>query len=611
MTWICGYFGQEAPGLLSGMAARLSHRKAIGAQRANLMLGEGQVCEIAVGIPPWWKRRSPRCDSVGQAMYGYSGAIFNLPDPMVEFIPEMRGSAVDALSTLEGAYVFAFATEREFYMSRDHAGVKAVYWTQHSQRSLFACEIKALFADPLVERSLRTAAIPEYFTFSYVPGENTMFRNIYELQPGCVLKLSRDGSEILRHFQFETLESLTDGSPAEAYGEELRGRLESSVAEACALTEEPPAVFLSGGVDSSAVLAVTAHLLPHKRIKTFSIHFGEDYANENQFVSMMVDRYNTDHTWLEVRPCDFLERIPHIFWCLDDPIGDPITVPNFLISEAASREVATVLNGEGGDPCFGGPKNIPMMLTQLYGPTDQSHDWLERECLASYRKCFQNLEDLFDPAVLRETGGVDALTAVITPFLTADKPRSFLNKLMAMNIRLKGANLILVKVDKMTSANGLLALPPLFSKSVIEFSMQCPPTHKLTGSTEKSVLKHAVADIVPSPIIERSKSGMMTPVRFWFRDEMAAYAKRVLSRKRLKRLGFFNVDYVRRLLKYDLEDAAGSRYGLKLWMLMTFVIWHERMIESSGALWEDLPTSKSIGSRLKLSRFAGGRLWKR
>ena len=197
---------------------------------------------------------------------------------------------------------------------------------------------------------------------------------------------------------------------------------------------------------------------------------------------------------------------------------------------------------------------------------------------------FQRSQGVALSDVLRQTGGEEALLSIVRPFFRGAAPREYLNKLMSMNIRLKGANLILVKVDKMSSANGVLALAPLFSKRIILSSMACPPQLKLVGSVEKGVLKQAVRDLVPAPIIERPKSGMMVPVRFWFRGEMSRYAKKVLSKRNLRKVGLFNPDYVRRLLTYDKSEIHSARFGLKLWMLVTFMLWYEQMIErpSSG-----------------------------
>ena len=295
----------------------------------------------------------------------------------------------------------------------------------HKDRLVFASEIKALFVDPLVERKMRRSALPEYLTFSFVPGPKTMFENIFELQPGSILKFVRDEHSIRRHFVFERLEQTSNGMGIESYGEMLRNELEASVLAATQLCAEPPAVFLSGGIDSSSVLAMTARHYPGARIRTYSIHFGPDYANENEYVSMMVEKYNTDHHWVEIKPRNFMQRMRSIFWRLDDPIGDPITVPNFIMAEEAAKKGSVVLNGEGGDPCFGGPKNLPMMLGQIYGPIEEDPSWLEKEYLRSFRKCYEDLEQIIDPGILKESGGHDALASIISPFLRTDAHTEF------------------------------------------------------------------------------------------------------------------------------------------------------------------------------------------
>lgn len=594
MGCLFGYCGRPAQGLLERMQSALAHRCADGWERVSLAIGSDRVMEIGRGLPPWSQGPQVAMDEQRRLAMGFSGVVFNR-----EEVNRRYGSAdgtgllsafgdhpSEVLETLEGCFTLAAARDDRVFLVRDPSGIKALYWTLHKDRLVFAVEIKGLFADPLVQRSLRIAALPEYLTFSFVPGEGTMFESVSELQPGTILTYHAGRVVTRRHFLFERLEPDGDSRrPPRRYANAVRDALERSVAECCRVSDRPPSVFVSGGIDSSAVLAVAARRFDGSPLKTFSVHFGSEYANENSFVRLMVERYRTDHTWLEIRPEKFLGRMREIMRVLDDPIGDPITVPNFLLAEAASRVSPVVLNGEGGDPCFGGPKNIPMMLAGLYGaPAGKpGGKWMEWNYLHSFRKCFSDLGRILDPAVLKESGGEDALLAVITPFLEANPPAALLNKLMAMNIRLKGANLILVKVDKMTSANSVLAMPPLFSKRMVETSMACPPEIKLVGNVEKSVLKRAVEDIVPAPIVMRPKSGMMVPVRFWFRDEMRRYAKQVLARPHLKRVGFFNVDYATKLLDYERTEIEGSHHGLKLWMLVTFMLWYEQMIESPWA----------------------------
>lgn len=585
MGCLFGYCGLPEKRLLDKMAKLLNHRCKKGWEKSAMKISDDFIVEIGRGLPPWSSETHTAEIPEQDIIFGYSGVFFNQENNAQTLIPEFTENPEKKLESLEGAFVSALSCGKEMMLIRDPAGIKVIYWTVHNDRLVFASEIKALFADKKVPKTMRTAALPEYLTFSYIPGEQTMFENIYELQPGTILKYKNRKTSIHRHFTFEDLEQPKESRQNdEFYIHNLRNCLENSVKECCNLSsnlsERPPAVFLSGGIDSSTVLALAAPLFPEQRLKTFSIHFGPGYANENEFVSMMTERYNTEHTWLEIKPSKFIKRMRDIIWKLDDPIGDPITVPNFLMSEAASKVSNIVLNGEGGDPCFGGPKNLAMLMAKVYGPLpgEIRKNWLERNYLYSYKKCFPDLSQLLNLDLLKESGWDENLCSIITPFFNAHKPGNFINKLMTANIRLKGANLILVKVDKMTSANGVLALAPLFSKQVIEQSMCCPPELKLMGNIEKGVLKKAVADILPSPIVWRPKSGMMVPVRFWLRKEMRSYAQKVLSRRKLKKLGFFNVDYVRKIMDYDKTEVTGNRFGLKLWMLITFVLWYEQMV---------------------------------
>ena len=414
MGCLFGYYGTPVEGLLDRMAQRLSHRCKRGWERVSIDTAAGQRVEIGHGIPPWSDAGRVWSSASLSSAFGYSGVIFNLekifpsspdkidpvrgPSPPDSFFPASLAHDPDAcLEALEGSFVAALATADGLRLIRDSSGIKALYWTAHRERIIFASEIKALFADDLVHRRMRISALPEYLTFSFVPSRMTMFEDVEELQPGHILRYHEGGVSTRRYFTFEDHEwNGEDGLSPEFYASSVRSDLEESVKECLAATDQLPAVNLSGGIDSSAVLAVAASQRPDHAFKTFSVHFGSGYANENQFVSLMVDRYHTDHTWLEVKPAKFLKRMKQIIWILDDPIGDPVTVPNFLLAEAAGSAGNVVLNGEGGDPCFGGPKNIPMLLAALYGPEDgaNSDGWLERSYLQSFKKCFSDLKAL-------------------------------------------------------------------------------------------------------------------------------------------------------------------------------------------------------------------------
>ncbi len=590
MGCIFGYCGGKKQGLMEGMSSILNHRQGQGFEYAVGSAG-GMVAEIGRGIPARSGRSNIYIDKEQGVAFGHSGVLFKKGSTAAPHLDIAKSPEVK-LANLEGAFAGVFVNADEVFLIRDHAGVKALYWTLHQGCLIFASEVKALFAGSHIEKKMRPEAVTQYLSFSFIPQEHTMFEDIFELQPGHMLRFKNGAVHVTRTFRFEEYEfdgeqqktsSPKDAGTIDEYAASLRKTLEDSVDDCINVSGSPPGVFVSGGIDSSAVLALAAGRFPGQRLKTWSVHFGSKYPNENMYIEMITKMYNTDHTYLEIKPSQFAKRLRRIFWLLDDPIGDPVTAPNFLMSEAAGKECGIILNGEGGDPCFGGPKNIPMLMSLIYGATPGNNGrHLEDAYLHSYKRCFDDLERMLMPDFYKAAGGRDALYSILTPFFNGNGNgtpplKSFMNRLMSMNIRLKGGNLILVKVDKMSSANGVLALPPLFSKNVIIESMACPPGFKMDGSIEKQALKKAVQDIVPRPIIERPKSGMMVPVKFWLRKELKRTAKKALSKKKIKDAGIFNPDYIENLLKYGRSEPTGARLGLKLWMLMTFTLWHETM----------------------------------
>lgn len=584
MGCLFGYCGPPAPGLLEAMAQRLVHRCHSGWEKTQLTLKNNETVEVGHGISSW--QSHSQVAATQQTLLAYAGVLFNLPadsiTPLPQHIDEIKNTFTGAFTL---AYAAAGADKQKpgFYLLRDHAGIKVIYWTICQNRLLFASEIKALFADTAMPRRLRPGALLEYLSFSFVPGSATMFENIHELQPGTLLGYQDGQVTLKRHFQFEQQEAdVVQSEPSLDFVTATRSALETSVQECCESVAATPGIFISGGLDSSSVLAVACRQQSAQKLPTFSVHFGAEYPNENEFIRLITERYQTEHHWLEIRPEQFLPKLREVIWRLDDPIGDPVALPNYLMAQAAARITPLILNGEGGDPCLGGPKNIPMLLTQLYGPAPQesSVNWLEQQYLRSFQRCYEDLQQLIDPDILRQAGGIESLETILQPFFQTARPRHFLNQLMATNIRLKGANLILVKVDKMTSAHDVLALAPLFSKRIIELSMACPVSLKLVGSSEKYILKQAVKDIVPEAIINRPKSGMRVPVSFWLRGELRQYAEHLLSKPALQQTGLFQPDYVRRLLDFERAGVPGQRHGLKLWMLITFALWYEQMIEN-------------------------------
>lgn len=483
---------------------------------------------------------------------------------------------------LAGAYAFCvWDRDREtLWLVRDRVGIETLYYSTEGAVRYAGARVADVARGTGGE--VDAVAVRDYLCCAFVPGERTMWRAVREVRPGTILRLP-DG-DATAYWRVE--ERVADERmPLEFYGARLRATLEQVVRD-CLPVGEPVGVYLSGGLDSGCITALAARLHAEP-VHSYSIHFGAECPNELEFSALVAEHCRTTHHVIEITPDAMWDLLPETMAHLDDPIGDPLTVPNLILGRAAKPTVNSILNGEGGDPCFGGPKNQPMLLTQLYRPSfaqrarGQRDGQDERDddgqssnappdhvaaYLASFQKCATDL-----PRLLR--GEVwERVQAEASVFADAfDSPGSYLNNLMFVNTRFKGADHILTKVSNLTRAVGLRGRSPLFDDRIVELSLEIPPEYKLEGAREKAVLKAAVADLLPSRILERPKSGMMVPVQRWFRERWHRRARALLLSRHARTRHFFNRDVVRDWLDY--RGDVWARYGVKLWLLVSLELW--------------------------------------
>ena len=585
MGALCGYVGSQAGDkpIVSLMAAKLAHRGT--SNVAKNVWANGQIA-----YRPQYSSLPKLKTAAGILVDGdlsicVCGFVLDkngLPQTKEALLSGYRAHGIGWVSKLRGSFVAVVADGKDTYLIRDASGVRTLYYSSFEGRVYFAVEPKGILAVPGMPRRIRPASLAQYLTFSFIPGSNTMLEDIFEVPAGHYVHIdSKLRAHTKRYFFFEKNEFNPDAPDTDE--SEWVARFSSAFSNAVSETlpdKEECGVFLSGGIDSSVVVAELAKRTTTP-LKTYAIHFGRNYPNELDFARAVADHCKTDHTEFEVQPKNFLPRLRKIIWHLDDPIGDPITVPNFAIAERASQDVRWVYNGEGGDPCFGGPKNIFMMLHHWYGGIERGENFREKMYLSSYRRGYEEIPRLLSPEILSDIDEKRDLESVLTPFFNTDAPRSFLNKLMAINIQLKGSHLILPKVDRMMGAWRLTPFAPLFDPRILELSFAMPGTMKVRSGIEKWVLKRAFENQLPQSIIERPKSGMRVPVHFWFKKEMRRYAKDILSPRNVKRAGLFNPDRVAQILKYDTVEGPG-RYGLRLWMLVTLEMWRRIVVEGES-----------------------------
>lgn len=469
-----------------------------------------------------------------------------------------------SLSLLQGMFAFVVWDEMQqsLLLVRDRVGARTLYYSTAGTTRWIAPRLRTL--KEKLSPTIDPVALRDYLCCAFVPGERTMWQGIREVRPGTIVRLS--DNEVITYWQIE--ERITEAEqPLEWHARRLRTLLDEVIAESLP-HDEAVGCYLSGGLDSSLVAALAKKLHTHP-VHTYSIHFGSATPNELEFSSLVASHCQTEHHIIEITPQQMWDLHAEAMALLDDPIGDPLTVPNLILGRIAKQNVNVILNGEGGDPCFGGPKNQPMLLTNLYHSTHSLAEHapdLVSAYLASYQKCSTDLPRLLKPEVWK---AVKDEPCVFEPELFG--AGSYLNRLMFINTKFKGADHILTKVSNLTRACGLEGRSPLFDQRVVERSLTIPPEYKLSGATEKAVLKAAVQDVLPETILQRPKSGMMVPVQYWFRKLWPKQARALLLHRKARVREFLNPQLVDDWLQY--RGDTWSRYGVKLWLLVSLELW--------------------------------------
>jgi asparagine synthase (glutamine-hydrolysing) len=469
-----------------------------------------------------------------------------------------RRLGATGLRSAEGMFVLAISDGADVVLIRDAVGARTAFYARSPGGWTVSTSLRALREG----RGLNLAAVRSFLTFAYLPGAETLIDGVRELLPGRCLRLSPDGGAH-EEVYWEPVEGAYEGEPVQR----LRTLLEEATARRLP-TAGPAAVLLSGGVDSSLVTALAAKLHDHP-VHTYSISFGTDLPNELAYSGLVAAHCHTRHQVLDVSGTAVASRLAETVALLDSPVGDPLTVPNLMLAEAVAADgLDVVLNGEGGDPVFGGPKNLPMLIFELHR-TDSAPEARASAYLRSYRKCLADLPVLLAPDVLDALRDAPPLERFVAPYLADDGMSALLNRLLHVNLRTKGAHHILTKVERLTAARGLQGRSPLFDRAVIDHAFAVPPTLKLAGTVEKWILKEAVRDLLPHTIVDRPKSGMRVPVQQWLAGPLRDLTHEVLLGRGGS--GLFRPETIRSWVRR--EGTLLPRQGGKLWLVLTLELW--------------------------------------
>jgi asparagine synthase (glutamine-hydrolysing) len=499
---------------------------------------------------------------------------------------------------------------RRLILARDRIGEKPLYWAHTRSGFLFGSEIKALFAWPRMVRSPDLAAIDHYLTLQYVPAPQTAFAGIRKLPAAHYLIVepnSLGASEIPEPVRYWQLSPRRAGSSL-PHPEELRRELLARLEEAVRLrllSDVPLGAFLSGGVDSSAVVAMMARA-GGGRIKTFSIGFAAKEYDETRYARVVAERFGTDHEERVVEP-DAVAVLPRLVWHYGEPFADPSAVPTWYVAELARRKVTVALTGDGGDECFlGYPRYRAMRyldrldrlppwsreglgrLLSLIPPRLQRRfktPRIQSALLASRSSPAERYAPTiaFFAADGKAEGYGDAMRG-----LGADSALDLLDPYFraAPNL-VAGANLadiatylpddLLVKVDIAGMAHGLEARAPLLDHELMEWATALPDAVKMPGGRTKALFKSAMEPYLPPPIVHRAKRGFGCPIDRWFRAELKDLAYDTLLAQSARQRGLFRPDYVRRLL--DQHCRLEADHHNRLWALLMLELWFRMWID--------------------------------
>ncbi len=632
MCGICGYIdllNRPVPvNRIRSMCAALAAR---GPDDAGVHLGEDHAAGIHVGLGH--RRLSiidlssaahqPMANEDGTIWLTYNGEIYNYRElrrglearghrfrsnsdtEVVIHLYEEEG--VEAVKRLNGMFAFGLwdKNRERLWLCRDRMGINPLVYSWDGARLLFASEIKALLADPTVDKQLDREALALYLAFNYVPAPLTMFKEIRKLEPGCSLVLENGSLAASRYWSLP--QSTGNTEPVDI--NRLQRRLVDALSEAvagCMLADVPVGAFLSGGLDSGIVVALMARA-SSRPVQTFTIGFADDgLFDETGRARRVADMYGTEHHEFRIRQRDMLDVMPEVLGALDEPFADSSAIPTYLVSRETRRHVKVALSGDGGDELFAGYRSylgeywrarylmVPALLREsivepVIAALPDSRETRIGEILRRAKKFFRSTRGPFDerllalkevcPAPTRQrllaggNNGTDPALAWVRHLLGRSSGDA-VNRMLCTDLIDSLPGDMLTKVDLMSMANSLEVRVPMLDHRVVEVALRIPGGWKIRRGITKHILKETFEQLLPDGHTRLPKSGFEVPISRWLRTDLRFLISGYLSEERIRGQGLFEFAVVQDLVDRHLRRESDTAWVL--WNLIVFQKWHER-----------------------------------
>ncbi|MBZ8134261.1 asparagine synthase (glutamine-hydrolyzing) [Afifella sp. IM 167] len=641
MCGIAGFFdlaaktrGEDLSSQLLAMTDAIAHRGPDGSgafvdPEAGIGLGHRRLAIIDVSEAG----HQPMHSADGRFVITFNGEVYNFAeirrdlqaaghafrggsDTEVMLAAIREWGICPALERFVGMFAFALWDRHARMLSlvRDRMGVKPLYWTRCGDTVLFGSELKALMRHPAWRGELDRRSVAGFLRYSYIPAPSTVFRDVEQVEPGMVVHVANDGAvRRERYWDLRKVAAEAAANPLETGDGEAVDRLEAILrasVSARMVSDVPLGAFLSGGIDSSVVVALM-QAMSDRPVRTFSIGFEEKEFDEAPAAKAVARHLGTDHTELYLSGRDALDAVTQIPDWFDEPFADPSQLPTYLVARMARQHVTVALSGDGGDELFGGyPRYFmteaiwrrlgqgPKPLRRLAGGlvTAVPEPWLDRIAgllprsrrplspgrklhraaalfaVSSADELHRRISEVW-PSADRLVGCEDGRTFSTDPSLAGDVD-SFLTRMRYYDMRTYLPDDIMVKVDRTSMAVSLEAREPLLDHRLVAFALSLPRRFVMRDGQTKWLLRQVLERHVPRALFDRPKMGFSVPTAAWIRGPLRGWAEELLAPSRIRDEGMFDPDEVARL--WGEHQAGRANRETILWNLMMFQAWRER-----------------------------------
>ncbi len=579
-------------------------------------LGHRRLSVIDVGPTG----HQPMCNEDRTIWIVFNGEIYNFPElrcsleekghkfssqtdteTVIHLYEEM---GIDCLHELRGMFAFAIwdSSKKRLFIARDRLGKKPLVYMHNNKQLLFASELKSLIAKPGNTPGIDPSSIYHYLTYQYIPAPLTIFKGIKKLPPAHYMVYENQNLLIKQYWKLSYRKKIKHDS-LQDYSQHCLQVMEDCV-KVRLRSDVPFGAFLSGGIDSSIIVAIMSRMLD-RPVKTFSIGFEEDQYNELPFARIIADKYQTDHHEFIVKP-DIINTLPKLIWHYNEPYADSSAVPTFYLSEKTRQHVTVALNGDGGDECFAGYdrylmekkirawSKLPLLLNQTAAekiinllPRGNSRHSLTNKIRRFVADIYEKPErryvrwlchfdnplkhELCTADFSKSVKNIDSVDIIEQMFYKSDG-ETFTDRVLNVDVMSYLPDDLLVKVDIATMAHSLEARSPFVDHKMMEFGASLPPELKLRGIRTKFLLKNAIKNLIPKEIINRKKMGFGVPIDRWIRKDLKTMVYDVLLDKTSSERGYFNTPVIEKLL--DDHSCGRSNHCYRIWNLLCLELWH-------------------------------------